>query len=135
MSFFEKLSVEVLEDGYFHELFVKAEMLFASNFFDIEKENFSSKEYVDLLRFADILSRSKNPDAQNKAYKTVSLLIDDYRSDTLFKMFAHSILVKLGNFPALKFLADNNLSSDDNSIELIFEKVLRKYIRNPIAKI
>mgnify|MGYP000751873204 FL=1 len=104
MSFFDELSGEILEDGYFQDLFIKAERLSASIFFETVKDNLSSKEYVDLLRFADILSRSKNFDAQNKAYKTVSLLIDDYKGDHLFKMFAHSILIKLGNFPAIKFL-------------------------------
>lgn len=126
MSFFDSMSSEILEDEYFQDLFLKAEMLSASNFFDTEKAALNSKEYLDLLRFADILSRSKNFDAQNKAYKTVSLLIDDYKGDGLFKRFTHSILVKLGNFPAIKFLEDNDLGSDDNSIELIFEKNIKE---------
>lgn len=126
MSFFDKLSGEILEDSYFQDLFIKAERLSASNFFNTEKDNLGSKEYVDLLRFADILSRSKNFDAQNKSYKTVSLLIDDYKGDSLFKKFAHSILVKLGNFPAIKFLEENDLGSDDNSIELVFEKNIKE---------
>ncbi len=134
MSFFDKLSGEILEDKYFQDLFIKAERLSASNFFDTRKDDLSSKEYVDLLRFADILSRSKKFDAQNKAYKTVSLLIDDYKGDTLFKRFAHSILVKLGNFPAIKFLEDNDLGSDDNSIELIFEKSLKEIYQKSRSK-
>lgn len=134
MSFFDKLSAEILEDEYFIDLFIKAEMLSASNFFGTEKTILSAKEYVDLLRFADILSRSKNFEAQNKAYKTVSLLIDDYKGDSLFKRFAHSILVKLGNFPAIKFLEDNDLGSDDNSIELIFEKSLKEIYQKSRSK-
>lgn len=134
MSFFDKLSGEVLEDSYFQDLFIKAERLSASIFFDTEKDNLSSKEYVDLLRFADILSRSKNFDAQNKSYKTVSLLIDDYKSDSLFKKFAHSILVKLGNFPAIKFLEENDSGSDDNSIELVFEKSIKEIYQKSHSK-
>ncbi|WP_428239473.1 DEAD/DEAH box helicase [Gynuella sp.] len=134
MSFFDKLSAEILEDEYFIDLFIKAEMLSVSNFFGVEKTLLSAKEYVDLLRFADILSRSKNFKAQNKSYKTVSLLIDDYKGDSLFKRFAHSILVKLGNFPAIKFLEDNDLGSDDNSIELIFEKSLKEIYQKSRSK-
>lgn len=134
MSFFDKLSAEILEDEYFIDLFIKAEMLSASNFFGTEKNILSAKEYVDLLRFADILSRSKNFEAQNKAYKTVSLLIDDYKGDSLFKRFAHSILVKLGNFPAIKFLEDNDLGSDDNSIELVFEKSIKEVYQKSHSK-
>ena len=134
MSFFDKLSAEILEDSYFQDLFIKAERLSASNFFDTAKDNFSSKEYVDLLRFADILSRAKNFDAQNKSYKTVSLLIDDYKGDSLFKKFAHSILVKLGNFPAIKFLEENDLGSNDNSIELVFEKNIKEIYQKSRSK-
>lgn len=134
MSFFDKLSGEILEDSYFQDLFIKAERLSASNFFDTAKDDLNYKEYVDLLRFADILSRSKNFDAQNKSYKAVSLLIDDYKGDSLFKRFAHSILVKLGNFPAIKFLEDNNLGSDDNSIELIFERSLKEIYQKSRSK-
>ncbi|WP_347332017.1 DEAD/DEAH box helicase [Marinimicrobium locisalis] len=134
MSFFNKLSTEILEDEYFIDLFIKAEMLSAANFFDTDKAILSSKEYVDLLRFADILSRSKNFEAQNKAYKIVSLLIYDYKSDSLFKRFSHSILVKLGNFPAIKFLEDNDLGSDDNSIELIFEKNVKEIYQKSSGK-
>lgn len=134
MSFFDKLSAEILEDKYFIDLFLRAEMLSSSNFFGTEKPILNAKEYVDLLRFADILSRSKNFEAQNKAYKTVSLLIDDYKGDSLFKRFAHSILVKLGNFPAIKFLEDNDLGSDNNSIELIFEKSLKEIYQKSRSK-
>ena len=63
MTFFDKLSAEILEDKYFIELFIKAEMLSASNFFDTKKVVMADKEYIDLLRFADILSRSKNLEA------------------------------------------------------------------------
>jgi Superfamily II helicase len=126
MNFFDKLSAEILEDEYFEDLFIKAEMLSASNFFDTEKNHLNSKEYVDLLRFADILSRSKSSDAKNKAYKAVSLLIDDYKDDSLFKRFAYSILIKLGNFPAIKFLEGSGLDSDGNSIEILFEKSLKE---------
>ncbi|AJQ95795.1 DEAD/DEAH box helicase [Gynuella sunshinyii] len=134
MSFFDKLSAEVLKDEYFIDLFIKAEMLSASGFFGTEKIILGAKEYVDLLRFADILSRAKNFEAQNKAYKTVSLLIDDYKSDDLFKRFAHSIFVKLGNFPAIRFLEDNDLGSDDNSIELVFEKSLKEIYQKSRSK-
>src|SRR5690606_1921923 len=73
-----------------------------------------------------ILSRSKSSDAKNKAYKAVSLLIDDYKDDSLFKRFAYSILIKLGNFPAIKFLEGSGLDSDGNSIEILFEKSLKE---------
>lgn len=134
MSFFDKLSEEMLEDEYFKDLFIKAELLSASNFLGTKKTALSPKEYTDLLRFADIFSRSKFYEAKNKAYKTVSLLIDDYKEDSLFKSFAHSILVKLGNFPAIKFLEDSDLGYHDNSIELAFEKSIKETYQKSRSK-
>lgn len=134
MSFFDKLSQEILEEEYFKDLFIKAEMLSASIFFGTKKADLSPKEYVDLLRFADILSRSKISEAQNKAYKAVSLLIEDYKGDGLYQRFAHSILVKLGNFPAIKFLENSDIGSDDNSIELVLEKSLKEIYQKSRSK-
>ena len=126
MSLVEELSQKALNDEYFRELFCKAESLAASNFFHIEKITMQEKELLDLLRFADILSRSNNADAQNKAYKIISLLVDDYKNTAIFSTFANSVFTKLGNFPALKFLEEDGHVSGNQSLELIFEKLTKE---------
>lgn len=126
MSLIEELSQKALNDEYFRELFIKAESLAASNFFGNEKSPFQEKEIIDLLRFSDILSRSDNADAQNKAYKIISLLADDYKNTELFSTFANSVLTKLGNFPALKFLEENDQVSSNQSLEIAFEKLTKE---------
>jgi superfamily II DNA/RNA helicase len=126
MSIFEELSKKALADDYFKELFCKAEMLSASNFFQVKKDDLEEKEFLDLLRFADILSRSEESDAQNKAYKTISLLVDDYKDEAVFRAFSNSVLTKLGNFPALKFLEENDQNSDNRSLELILERYVKE---------
>jgi hypothetical protein len=127
MSLFNHLSEEILADTYFHALFSKAELSAVDIFFQRERVNtLNEKEYIDLLRFADILSRSKKANAQNKAYKVISLLFDDYKSDSHFRLFAESILTKLGNFPAIKFLQDTSTESKRNSIETAFEGFVKE---------
>lgn len=126
MSIFEELSQQAQGDEYFKDLFCKAEMRVASIFFHTQNSGLEEKEYLDLLRFADILSRSIEPDAQNKAYKIISLLVDDYKYEALFRTFAHSILTKLGNFPAIKFLEEYGQVSDNQSLELILERYIKE---------
>lgn len=127
MNIFKQLSDEILNDDYFYKLFSKAELLAANSFF--QKENLDSlddKEYIDLLRFADILSRSQEPTSQNKAYKIISLLFDDYKDDKYFKIFAESILIKLGNFPAIELLGELSSNSKGTSIETTFERYIKE---------
>ncbi|EJL6720077.1 DEAD/DEAH box helicase [Vibrio alginolyticus] len=107
MSFFSTLVEECLQDDYFLELISKAEIINANNFFSLQHESLTEKEYIDLLRFADILSRSDNSEALNKSYKVVSILAETYSDNQVFLNFAKSILIKMGNFPAIKFLEDN----------------------------
>lgn len=126
MSLIEELSEKSNNDEYFRELFSKAELLSAYNFFHIKENNLKEKELLDLLRFADILSRSRNADAQNKAYKIISLLVGNYKDDSVFRAFANSVLTKLGNFPALKFLEVDGYSDENPSLELAFEKYTKE---------
>jgi DNA replication protein DnaC len=133
MSIFEELTKKALDDEYFKDLFCKAELCAAANFFQIRKKKLEEKEFVNLLRFADILSRSNDDEAKNKSYKIISLLIEDYGEDDLFKNFASSVLIKLGNFPAIKFFEEQRkLSRENQSFELILERCLKEvYQRIP----
>lgn len=120
----ERLSQEILEDDYFFSLYGKASQLIASDLFMEEQDNINltPKELKDLLRFSDILSHSTEPNVRNKAYKILTLLNARYASDPYYRTYAHSVMAKLGNFPAIDYLRtkDNNLS------ELPFERVITK---------
>ena len=128
MSLFEELSQRAQSDEYFCDLYSRAEFLASLNFFQIteKSEKLEEKEFLDLLRFSDILSRSADAEAQNKAYKIISLLVDDYKNVPLFTAFASSVLTKLGNFPALRFLEENDQTTDNQSLELVFEKYVKE---------
>lgn len=131
MSFFESLAEDCLQDEYFIYLLNKAECINANRFFSIEAEALDEKEYIDLLRFSDILSRSKKPESLNKAYKIISILVETYNEEQLFLNFAQSILIKMGNFPAIKFLEDNY----DFKCELPIEQFITKTIKEDVQKI
>lgn len=126
MKLFEELSRQALQDDYFTELLVKLEVLSAHKFFQLPNTLLQPKELTDALRFADILSRSENPEAKNKAYKVVSLLSETYQQDQTYLSFAKPILVRLGNFPALKFLEDHLDHEVISPREVVFEKIIKE---------
>lgn len=126
MRYIDELAQQALEDKYLHELFFKIEQIQAENFFQIKSQEVGEKELFDLLRFADILSRPEIDEAKNKAYKIISMLFDGHCNDAIFQTFANSILVKLGNFPALAFIEKFSNSDSKLPYEVLYEKSLKE---------
>ncbi|WP_144603939.1 MULTISPECIES: DEAD/DEAH box helicase [Algoriphagus] len=128
----ERLANEVLQDEYFISLNNKAAKLLANNLFSENGRSIklTEKELNDTLRFADILSNSKNPKARNKAYQLITLLNEDYNTNPYFQTFSHSVLAKLGNFPGIDFLRNEN-----NSSELPFDRELEKKVKEFIQAV
>ena len=127
MNWFDKLIDDALEDKYLDELIVKAEKTYASNFLDLQINNWvelSEKEFSDLLRFADILCRSKSAQGRNKSYKIISLLYDQYRNEPYFQFCADTVLTKLGIFPTLQLLDENKTIC--SYAELSLEKSIKE---------
>jgi replicative superfamily II helicase len=129
----ERLTEEILAEDYFQLLYLKASKLVAAHLFLESTDDLmlSDKDLGDLLRFADILSNSVKADARNKAYQVLTLLNHHYNQNVYYKTFAHSILAKLGNFPALEYVQEKN----NNHSELPFEKSLEKYAKEFIQKV
>lgn len=127
MSLSEELKNEIHNDPYFSELLKKAERVAACKLFKITStDTLSEKELRDLLRFADILSHAEDSDSRNLSYKTISLLVQDFSESKEFAIFAHAILSKLGNFPALKFLQDHEGKLAGLPLEREVEKLVKK---------
>jgi len=128
----ERLANDILQDEYFIALNNKAAKLLANNLFSENGRSvkLSEKELNDTLRFADILSNSKNPKARNKAYQLITLLNEDYKANPYYQTFSHSVLAKLGNFPGIEFLKNEN-----NSSELPFDRELEKKVKEFIQAV
>jgi superfamily II DNA/RNA helicase len=128
----ERLANDVLQDEYFITLNNKAAKLLANNLFSENGRSIklTEKELFDILRFSDILSNSRNPKARNKAYQLITLLNEDYKANPYFQTFSHSVLAKLGNFPGIAFLKNEN-----NSSELPFERELEKKVKEFIQAV
>lgn len=125
MNLIEKFAQKTNEDDYFRYLYSKLENKYFNKVLLAENENeFSKKEFYDLLRYADILCRAEDSFYRQKSYKIISLLNEFYNSNIEFKTYAEAILIKLGNFPA-KDLINNNEEIYTNS-EIKLEKVTKE---------
>jgi|GEM_PF-2438182 helicase conserved C-domain protein len=92
----QELIKKVRIDSYFIELFNKAEEFNISKFFSLDNDiAFTEKEYVDLLRFSDLLSHSDDVYDRNLSYKILSLLYDYYDFKDIFDYYSIPILSKL----------------------------------------
>jgi superfamily II DNA/RNA helicase len=128
----EKLADDVLHDIYFIKLNDKATKLLANKIFlENGRSKLNDKELQDILRFADILSNSKNPLARNKAYQIITLLNETYFENAFYKTFSHSVLAKLGNFPGIEYLKANN----NNNSELPFERDIEKGVKELVQAV
>lgn len=125
MKWLEAMVRRALNDPYLDELTRKLEYKYA-HIFLYQKDDIllTEIEFDDVLRFADILSRSDKADGRNKAYKIVSLLYDVYKDNMQFQYYANSILTKLGNFASLNIAVGNSEIVD--TIETALEKQIKK---------
>lgn len=128
MSWFDELTVKAINDPYLDELLIKSEICYSNKFLHIsdsfEPVSLTEQEFSDLLRFADILCRSKTANGRNMSYKIISLLYDQYRDDPFFQSCADTVLTKLGIFPTLSLLSKE--TTTHSSAEISLEKSMKE---------
>lgn len=132
MNILEKLAKKALNDTYLHKLVGRLEFLLAKKNILLQESNdeITTKEYSDLIRFADILSSSQSEDARNLAYKIVSLLFEYNNNLPTLEESFRAILIKLGNFPAITFLeTKDNPQEYELPLEMKYEEAMKRSIQ------
>jgi len=131
MLLIDKLISDIFEDKYFHEVFEKCLLISAE--FNLKSSVvtvLTDKEFIDALRFADILSSSKDMNSRNKSYQIITFLNHKYVNDPIYKTLSKSVFSKLGNFPAIGYLVNKNNNLAElpllHEIELESKKVIQK---------
>jgi replicative superfamily II helicase len=115
MKVIERLVDDVYKESYFSVIFNKCLISTAEFFLKSDTQSsLTDKEFIDALRFADILSNSTNPKARNDAYQIITALNHYYSKNPTYRTVSKAVFSKLGNFPAINFLEIKN----DNSAEL-----------------
>lgn len=96
----------------------------------------TENEINTLLRFSDILCRSKRGEHKNLSLKIISLLLEleDVNQLEYFQIFATNTLVKLGIFPSLEIIRDykNYLKIDEIRNDYIFKTLVQN---SPLDKV
>ena len=127
MSFIQELVDCALKDDYLKKLVEKSEYIYGNYFLKKNNQNkLSEKEFLDVMRFADILSRDNNYDGRNISYKIISVLYPFYKNDEHYKFIANSVLTKLGNFPSLNLIMNIDDSIKYDTLELLLDKQLKE---------
>lgn len=120
----QELNNKALEDGYLYKLLKKIQFNYGVFLFNSNPLQLTQKEFLDILRFSDILSRSDTPLNRNIALKIVSTLFDEYQGNEIYQFFAQNTMIKIGNFPSLKLLEKEGIGFDNKEVEL--DKILKK---------
>lgn len=131
MSVIQKMSEKAFKDIYLKNLIYKLEENYSNKFFDpLYKLTITEREINNLLRFSDILCRSKDSQHRNLSLKIISLLLelDEVRNTKYFHIIAINTLVKLGNFPSLSIITTNQEFMKIEEIRRDF--ILKKIIQN-----
>jgi len=134
MQLIEKLEKDIFENEYFKSLFEKCIMISSIKNFKSQNEEiklFTDKEFIDILRFADILSNSETAKSRNQAYHIISSLNNLYCYHPTYKTISKAVFSKLGNFPAINYLENKN----DNNAEIPISRILEEEFKKIFQKV
>ena len=127
MNFTQELVDCAMKDLYLKRLIEKAEHIYGLNFLKKNKNSeLCEKEYIDLMRFADILSRDMKCEGRNLAYKIISILYPFYKNDEYYKFICNSIMTKLGNFPSLNLIMKEDKAAHYDTPEVLLDKKVKE---------
>ena len=112
-SIIHELNEKAISDNYLYRLLEKIQYKYGVELLSENAISLTDREFLNVLRFADILSRSNLALNRNIALKIVSTLYDFYKENVVYQLFAQNVMVKLGNFPSLTLLEKNGLQFDN----------------------
>lgn len=129
----ESIYSKIDNNEYLNELYNKLLRNYSRKIFRREIEKFSADELNDLLRFADILSKStdkhKKGDHKIWAQQIVALLDKLYPNNEFIELYKTSVLTVCNNFQGMK--NDKNKLVDNNILERSATQADKQYFQVP----
>lgn len=125
------MSNRAYKDPYLRNLIYKLETDYCRKFYTNSNQlRLNNKEILHLLRFSDILCRSKESIHRNLSLKIISLLLEikDISTSEYFRTIAANTLVKLGNFPSLPIIDSDKryLKVDEIRNDYILKELMQE---------
>ncbi len=132
----QKLADKTNNDEYLKKLIYKLEQNYSLRIINNNsKITLSEFELNNLLRFSDILCRSNNPKHRNLSLKIISLILEfnELKNLEYVKAIATNTLIKLGNFPSLNIISNNEnyLNIEEIKIDFLLKSIAHS---SPLGK-
>lgn len=130
----DTIFVDIESNEYLNELHEKILYNYAIRLFQLEKKKTAAEfEFLDALRFADILSKSNHPEYSTNhkmwAQEIVILLNELYPDNPLVKLYAGSVFSSVGNHQGLQQI--NADYKDVTTFERVFAQYRSDYLTIP----
>lgn len=128
---------DIDSNAYLGKLYARLLKGYGMHVFNMDQrqhaELYTVKEKADILRFADILSKSNDPEKADShkiwAQEIVILMNEIYPDDSLVKLYAGDVFSSLGNHKGLELV--NKEYSEPNALEEIFAQFRSDYLAIP----
>lgn len=127
---------DIESNEYLNKLHEKVLYNYALRLLQLNKKEpmpFNQKEERDALRFADLLSKSNDPEKANEhkiwAQEIVILLNELYPEDPLIKLYAGDVFSSIGNHKGVEHI--NAEYQDITTLERLFSKFRDDYLTIP----
>ena len=128
---------EIENNDYLGKLYARLLKGYGMHAFSIDQDRqgalFTDKEKADILRFADILSKSNDPEKADShkiwAQEIAILMNELYPDDALVKAYAGNVFSSVGNHKGLELV--NKTYSEPNALEEIFAQFRSDYLAIP----
>lgn len=128
---------EIENNDYLGKLYARLLKGYGMHAFSIDQDRqgalFTDKEKADILRFADILSKSNDlekADSHKIWAQEIAILMNAlYPDDALVKAYAGYVFSSVGNHKGLELV--NNAYSEPNALEEIFAQFRSDYLSIP----
>lgn len=127
---------DIEDNEYLNKIHEKVLYNYALRLLQLTKKEplpFDQKERRDALRFADLLSKSNDPEKANAhkiwAQEIVILLNELYPEDTLIKLYAGDVFSSIGNHKGIEHI--NSEYQDITALERFFSEFRDEYLTIP----
>ena len=127
---------DIEDNEYLNKIHEKVLYNYALRLLQLTKKEplpFDQKEKRDALRFADLLSKSNDPEKANAhkiwAQEIVILLNELYPEDTLIKLYAGDVFSSIGNHKGIEHI--NSEYQDITALERFFSEFRDDYLTIP----
>ncbi len=133
----DAIFVDIDDNKYLRSLYESLLKNYGMRLFGLGQVNqtkgFSQKEKIDILRFADILSKSNDPkkaDSHKIWAQEIAILMNDlYPDDSLVKIYAGNVFSSVGNHKGIEQI--DNGYQEPNALEEIFAEFRSDYLTIP----